>query len=83
MYGELFFLDVIFDFTPDEKKGKRYAVQMSQRDIFDNVNKLHSKKNIKYYKAILKKMLESQYINLDDKKYLQEKMDKLNSIYTY
>ena len=44
MYGELFFLDVIFDFTPDEFKGKRYAVQMSQRDIFDNVNKLHSKK---------------------------------------
>ena len=81
MYGELFFIDAVFDFTYNDFRGKRFAVQMTHQDFFDDVNDLYSKKNAKYFIAILKKMLACQYINFEDKKYLQEKMNQINSVY--
>ncbi len=79
-YGELFFLDTIFDFSLDDYKGKKYSVEMVKKKIFPYVNDIiNSKKNKKYLQAILEKMLNCMYINLEDKKKIKTYLVKLNS----
>jgi hypothetical protein len=63
LFGEIFFLDIIFDFTKNDFKSKKYAVYkaiyIKKCRFFkslDNVNK-------SYLKLILKKLLKKKNSN--------------------
>ena len=79
-YGDLFFIDVVFDFSLNNFEGKKYPVKMLQKMIFKKDQKLYNKKNIEFLKAILKKMLDCQYISSEDKKKIKKYIDIVNSI---
>ena len=79
-YGDLFFIDVVFDFSLNNFEGKKYPVKMLQKMIFKKSHKLYNKKNIEFLKAILKKMLDCQYISSEDKKKIKKYIDIVNSI---
>jgi glycosyltransferase involved in cell wall biosynthesis len=67
LFGEIFFLDVIFDFTKNDFKSKIFAVYQAFhiRDsmFFKSLDKI----NINYLKITLKKLLVCPYINNEDK----------------
>ena len=79
-YGELFFLDIVFDFSLDDFKGKKYSLIMLQRMIIKKIHNFYNEKNVKFLKAILKKMLDSQYISFADKENIMKYFNKINSI---
>ena len=76
-YGELFFLDAIFDFSDNTINGKKYSIQKLQKDIREGLYNLYNEKNEKYLKAIIQKMINCKYISLVDKKIIEEKSNKL------
>ena len=76
-YGELFFLDAIFDFSHNTTTGKKYSIQKLQKDIREGFYNLYNEKNEKYLKAIIQKMINCKYISLVDKKIIEEKSNKL------
>ena len=78
-YGELFFLDIIFDFSDNDFKGKKYSVEMAKEKIFKNINNFKSEKNKRYLQAILQKMLNCQYISFKDKKEIKKNLENLNA----
>ena len=80
MYGDIFFIDVVFDFSLNNFKGKKYPVIMLKKMIFRKINKLKDTKNIKYLKAVLKKMLDCHYISFEDKKKMKKYLNIVNSI---
>ena len=67
LFGELFFLDVIFDFTKNDFKSKKFviykAIYIRNCRYFKSLNGI----NIKYLKQILKKILSCPYISKEDK----------------
>lgn len=77
-YGELFFLDCIFDFTHNTFNGKKFSVKMAKNMIFAHINDLYSEKNKIYLKAILQKMLNCEYISFEDKNEINKILDILN-----
>ena len=79
-YGELFFLDIVFDYSPDDFKGKKYSVVMLQEMIIKKIHNFYNDKNVKFLKAILRKMLDSQYISFADKENIMKCFNKINSI---
>ena len=79
MYGDLFFIDVVFDFSLNNFNGKKYPVKMLEKMIFRKTHKLYNKKNIRFLKAILKKMLNSTYISAIDTKKIQKYFNIVNS----
>ena len=79
-YGELFFLDIVFDFSLDDFKGKKYSVVMLQKMIIKKIHNFYNEKNVNFLKAILKKMLDSQYISFADKEIILKYFNKINSI---
>ena len=79
-YGELFFLDIVFDFSLDDFKGKKYSVVMLQKMIIKKIHNFYNEKNVNFLKAILKKMLDSQYISFADKVKILKYFNKIKSI---
>ena len=71
LFGETFFLDVIFDFTRNDYKSKKFAVYQAMHirncKFFKSLNEI----NIEYLKKTLNKLLFCPYINNDDKKKLK------------
>ena len=67
LFGKLFLLDVIFDFTKNDFKNKKFAVykaiEVRNSKLFKYLNKI----NINYLKLILRKLLSRPYINNKDK----------------
>ena len=80
-YGELFFIDTVFDFSHDHFIGKKYSVVMLHEMIFKKFNNLYNEKNVKYLKAILKKLLDCQYISIKDKKNIRKYIYLINLYY--
>ena len=79
-YGELFFLDSIFDFSHDNIEGKKYSIQMANEVIFKHISNLYNSKNEDYLKAILNKMIKCKYFSSENKTKLQEISESLNKI---
>ena len=79
-YGELFFLDIVFDFSLDNFEGKKYSVVMLREMIIKKIHNFYNEKNVKFLKAILKKMLDSQYISFADKEKITKYFNKIQSI---
>ena len=75
-YGELYFIDTIFDFSHNNFRGKKYSVEMVHKLIFPHINSF-SDKNKQYLKAILYKMLDCQYISHEDKKEIKSNFEKI------
>ena len=67
LFGKLFLLEVIFDFTKNDFKNKKFAVykaiEIRNSTFFKYLNKI----NISYLKLILRKLLSCLYINNEDK----------------
>ena len=70
-YGELFLFDVIFDFTENNIKGKKFAFEKAKDLKTDSLYSLKDKRNYDFLKAILKKMLNCKYISNKDKNQLK------------
>ena len=67
LFGEIFCLDVIFDFTRNDFKSKKYAVYKAIYIINCRFFKSLDNFNIVYLKSTLKKLLACPYISNDDK----------------
>jgi glycosyltransferase involved in cell wall biosynthesis len=78
IYGELFFLDSIIDFSHNNFKGKKYSIEMAKERIFPYINKIYSDKNRKYLKAIFCKMMKSKYIPIKFKNEIENKLNAIN-----
>jgi glycosyltransferase involved in cell wall biosynthesis len=67
LFGEIFFLDVIFDFTNNNYKSKKFAVYQAMHIrnciYFKSLDKI----NVKYLTKTLKKLLSCPFINKRDK----------------
>ena len=70
-YGELFFLDVIFDFTENNFNGKKFAMGKAKDVKYDRFYSLKNKRNHEFLKAIIKKMLNCKFISDEDKNQLK------------
>ena len=67
LFGEIFFLDIIYDFTENNFKSKKFAVYKAF-NIRDGIYfKSLNKDSIFYLKIVLKKMLSCKYISQQDK----------------
>ena len=67
LFGEIFFLDIIFDFTQNDFKSKKFAVyqaiSLRNCEFYKSLNEL----NIRYLQKTLKKLLSCSYIINSDK----------------
>ena len=67
LFGEIFFLDVLFNFSEDNFKSKKYivyrAIKIRNSIFFKSLNEI----NKNYLKRTLKKILSCLYINNEDK----------------
>ena len=67
LFGETFFLDVIFDFTKNDFESKKFAVYQAIKLRNSKFYKSQNEINISYLKITLKKLLFCPYINNSDK----------------
>ena len=67
IFGEIFLMDTIFDFSNNDYESKKLvigkALEIRQYDFFN----LQDNYNYNYMKYVLKKILNSEYISLKDK----------------
>ena len=80
-YGELFFLDVIFDFTENTINGKKFAMGKAKDVKKDRFYSLKNKRNHDFLIAIIKKMLNSKYVSDEDKNELKIMFNDLDLDY--
>jgi len=67
LFGETFFLDVIFDFTYNDSKSKIFAVYQAKHLRKSNFFKSKKQFNIEYLHKTLNKLLSCPYINNKEK----------------
>ena len=77
LFAEIFFLDIIFEFTKNDYKSKKFAVykafELRNCQYFKSLNAI----NIKFLKLTLNKLLSCSYINFDDKEKLKIKFKEI------
>ena len=81
LFGEIFFLDIIFDFSRNDTENKNFIVNQALyiRNKY-NINKFNNDKNSLYLKSVLNKIINCNYIN----KLNRRKLKKLFSdFFTY
>ena len=66
-FGELYFFDLIFDFSDNDMKGKKYAYLKALQLRYSNEFTLGDERNVMFLKAILKKIFNCEYITEEDK----------------
>lgn len=74
MFGELFLLDIYFDFLKNDTSKNYVAKYVMNKNYL--LKKIKDETNLKYFKIILTKILDSNYI-----KYLNKK--KIKNIYAF
>ena len=84
IYDEIFLVDVVFDFTENNQKGKKFAV--TRAEILKNERcyfLTKNERNLKFLKAVLNKILNCKYISEDDKHYIAKEFTKcgINILY--
>lgn len=72
LFGEIFFVDILYDFSKNNSD-KNYAVfgAYNAKKNF-KINQFDNSKNLIYFKFILIKILNSQYISIDNKIKIQK-----------
>ena len=58
----IFYLEILFDFSKNDKENKNYVAQYALSFSFNRINKLDEKNKI-YFKSIIKKLIESKLIS--------------------
>ena len=71
LFSELFFLDVMFDFTENNFKGKKFIVEKVRLIKGYYHFSLKNEKNVLYLKKLLQKVMNCQYISDEDKKIIK------------
>ena len=77
-FGEIFLIDIVFDFTrnnSDKNYAAYQAIDSTKRDFF-NVTYNEEYKN--YITSVLKKIYQSEYITDDNKEKVRERYSKFN-----
>ena len=72
LFSDIFLLDIIIDFSKNNKECKKYAVYKALSIKIQNF-KILSLNNKIYLKSILKKIINCHYINSDDKILIKNK----------
>lgn len=67
-FSEIYFLDLMYDFTPNNTIGKQYVVQKAKEMRYDNYYSLNDKKNVIYCKAVIQKINDCPFVDEKDKK---------------
>ena len=67
LFGEIFFLDIIFDFSKNNFESKKFAVYKALNIRNGIYFKSLNKNNVDYLKIVLKKILSCKYISQQDK----------------
>ncbi len=77
MFGEIFYLDIIFDFTNNNTKYKKIvvekALELKDLKLFD----ISNYKNKKYLISVLNKIISCKYISAKDKKKVSIKYSEI------
>ena len=60
VFGEIFLIDIYFDYLKNDNSKNLVVEYIIRNDFLRNIK---DKKNINYFKTILKKILDSNYIN--------------------
>ena len=75
MFGELFLLDIMYDFSKDNYISKKFifikALEIRNFEIFNR--RIKNKRNENFLKNILKKIIKCDYIDENDKNILKSK----------
>ena len=73
MFGEIFFLDIIFDFTSNNKRAKEIvaqkAIELKDLQLFN----ISNNKNKNFLNKVLKKIINCQYISTKEKNVIRKK----------
>lgn len=78
VFSEIFFLDVVFDFTENKFEDKIYVVGKAKEIRDQGFYSLKTEKNILFFKAVFKKIMNCQYITEKDKQSLKNLYKKLD-----
>ena len=70
----IFYLDILFDFSKNDKETKKYVAQYALSFSMKKINHLNNKYK-QYFKSIIKKLIESKFISKDYKYKLIEKFN--------
>jgi glycosyltransferase involved in cell wall biosynthesis len=71
-FGELYFFDLIFDFSDNDARGKKNAYHKAIDLRYSNEFTLGDERNVMFLKAILKKIFNCQYISEEDKNQIKK-----------
>ena len=80
MFGELFLLDIMFDFSKNNYETKKYIVLKSLeiKNIYFFNKTIQNIRNYNYLKKILKKILDYKYIYLYNKNKIKNNFKDFN-----
>ena len=81
LFGEIFFLDILFDFLKNNTD-KNYVVKgvYHVKRMF-KIKKFFNDSNLIYFKSILYKIINSQYIMIENKKRLKKDFEAFFSTF--
>ena len=66
-FSEIFFLDIMYDFTHNSSIAKKYVVEKAKEMRYDDYYNLNNEKNIIYFKAVLQKIFNCPIVTQKDK----------------
>ena len=76
-FGEIYLLEIMFDFSKNDFETKKYivdkALEIKKYDFFT----IKNEKNSKYLKNVLKKIIESKFITNEDKNKIKQNFSEL------
>jgi glycosyltransferase involved in cell wall biosynthesis len=78
IYSDIFVLDMMFDFSDNNTKCKKFIVDRALEISTDRKLQIYCEKTALLIKAVLKKMCECEYISEEDKNKLKESYNITN-----
>jgi glycosyltransferase involved in cell wall biosynthesis len=78
MFGEIFLLDIMFDFSNNDFKGKHLLVGKSLEIRNYYFFNLYNESNVKYLDYVLKKIINSKYLTREDKNIIRQNYREFN-----
>ncbi len=72
LFGEIFFLDLLYDFTENNFIRKKYVVDKVKEMRYDKYYNIYNENNNKYLKGVLSKILNCEFISEKDKNNIKD-----------
>ena len=79
-FGEIYLLDILFDFSRNNFETKKYVVDKALEIKNYEFFKIKNEKNKNYLKTVLEKMMKCKYISNEDKYKLKQYFNEINFI---